>query len=61
MANGGWQAEVKDWIISIGIALVLAFFIRTFIVELYLVSGPSMEPTLQNDNRLVISKFIYRF
>lgn len=59
MANGGWQSEAKDWIISIGIALVLAFFIRTFIVELYLVDGPSMQPTLQDGNRLVVSKFIY--
>ena len=59
MANGGWQSELKDWIISIGIALVLAFFIRTFVVELYLVDGPSMQPTLQDGNRLVVSKFIY--
>ena len=59
MAEKSWQAEVKDWVISIGIALILAFFIRTFIVELYLVDGPSMEPTLENNNRLVVSKFIY--
>lgn len=60
MGNGGWQSEAKDWIISIGIALVLAFFIRTFIVELYLVDGPSMQPTLHHGDRLVVSKFIYR-
>lgn len=59
MTSGNWQSELKDWIISIGIALVLAFFIRTFVVELYLVDGPSMQPTLQDGNRLVVSKFIY--
>ena len=34
--------EVKDWVVSILVAVVLAFFIRYFIVELYLVDGPSM-------------------
>ena len=53
--------EIKDWIISILIAVVLAFFIRYFIVELYMVEGPSMRPTLVNSERLVVNKFIYRF
>ena len=53
--------EVKDWIISILIAVVLAFFIRYIIVELYMVEGPSMRPTLVNGERLVVNKFIYRF
>jgi len=53
--------EVKDWVISILVAVILAFFIRYFIVELYLVDGPSMRPTLQNHERLVVNKFIYRF
>jgi signal peptidase I len=53
--------EVKDWIVSIVIAVVLAFCIRYFIVEPYLVDGPSMRPTLQNAERLVVNKFIYRF
>jgi signal peptidase I len=53
--------EVKDWVVSIVIAVVLAFFIRYFIVELYLVDGPSMRPTLQSQERLVVNKFIYRF
>lgn len=53
--------EIKDWIISILIAVVLAFFIRYFIVELYMVEGPSMRPTLVDGERLVVNKFIYRF
>ena len=51
--------EVKDWIISIVVAVVLAFLIRQFIVELYIVDGPSMRPTLQSQERLVVNKFIY--
>jgi signal peptidase I len=53
--------EIKDWIVSIAIAVVLAMGIRYFIVELYLVDGPSMRPTLQSAERLVVNKFIYRF
>lgn len=53
--------EIKDWVVSILIAVVLAFFIRYFIVELYMVEGPSMRPTLVNSERLVVNKFIYRF
>lgn len=52
-------SEIKDWVISIAIAVVLALFIRHFVVELYLVDGPSMRPTLQNQERLVVNKFIY--
>ncbi|MBR3623916.1 MAG: signal peptidase I [Selenomonadaceae bacterium] len=55
-----WK-EVKDWVVSIAVALVLAFFIRTFIVELYIVEGPSMLPTLESHERLVVNKFLYRF
>ncbi|MCR5176052.1 MAG: signal peptidase I [Anaerovibrio sp.] len=53
-------SEIKDWVISIVIAVALAMFIRTFIVELYLVDGPSMMPTLEHQQRLVVNKFIYK-
>ena len=53
--------EVKDWLVAIVVAVVLAFVIRQFIVELYVVDGPSMRPTLQSRERLVVNKFIYRF
>ncbi|MFC2301338.1 MAG: signal peptidase I [Selenomonas artemidis] len=54
-------SEIKDWAISIVVAVALAMFIRTFIVELYVVDGPSMRPTLESAERLVVNKFIYRF
>lgn len=53
--------ELKDWFVSVAIAVVLAFFIRHYVVELYVVEGPSMRPTLQSGERLVVNKFIYRF
>lgn len=61
MKSSSLGEEIKDWIVSILIAVVLAFFIRHYIVELYMVEGPSMRPTLQNGERLVVNKFTYRF
>jgi len=61
LATINWNEEIKDWVISILIAVALALFIRYFIVELYLVEGPSMRPTLVNSERLVVNKFIYYF
>ena len=61
MATINWSEEIKDWAVSILIAVALALFIRYFIVELYLVEGPSMRPTLVNSERLVVNKFIYYF
>ena len=61
MSKINWSEEIKDWVISIAIAVALALFIRYFIVELYLVEGPSMRPTLVHSERLVVNKFIYYF
>ena len=51
----------KEFIESLLIAGVLAFFIITFVVQSFVVSGSSMEPTLHNGERLFVNKFIYYF
>ena len=57
--SGSWQDTVSDWLISIIVAVVLAFGIRTFLVEPYMVSGPSMMNTLQDQERLLVNKLVY--
>ncbi len=57
---GQLGTEIRDWVISIAVAVALAMFIRTFVVELYLVDGPSMMPTLEHHQRLVVNKFVYK-
>ena len=59
--NSFFSQEVKSWIISIVSAVAVALLIRTFVVELYVVDGPSMQPTLQDGERLVVNKFIYHW
>ncbi len=43
------------------IALITVFFIRSFLVQPFLVSGASMEPTFNNGNYLLIDEVTYRF
>ena len=53
--------EIFDWIKSLLVAILLALLIRYFVVEIFLVEGQSMYPTLEHNQRLVVNKFIYRF
>ena len=55
------DGELWEWVKSILIAVVLAFIIRLFVLEVFLVDGSSMEPTLQNRERLIVNKFQYFF
>ncbi len=43
------------------LALLLALIIRGYLVETYLVYGPSMEPSLFEGERLLVNKLVYRF
>jgi signal peptidase I len=57
--NKKGMSEIKEWVVSILIAILLALFIRHFIVELYVVEGPSMLPTLISSERIVVNKAVY--
>ena len=54
-----FQDSLNDWLVSIIVAVALAFCIRTFIFEPYKVEGTSMYPTLFNQERLIVNKIIY--
>ncbi len=53
--------EVWEWVRSIAIAVLLALVIRFFLFEVFVVEGRSMYPTLQDHERLVVNKLVYRF
>lgn len=55
------KSAVREWVETLVIALAVALLIRAFVVQVYLVEGPSMEPTLHTNERLLVNKFIYRF
>lgn len=50
------KSELFDWGKSILIAFAIAFIVRTFVFTPIVVDGESMEPTLNNDDRMVVSK-----
>ena len=55
------RREVWQWLLTIALTAVLALGIRTFVFELVRVEGPSMEPTLQSGDMLLVTKFDYIF
>ncbi|HEY0759623.1 MAG TPA: signal peptidase I [Acidisarcina sp.] len=49
------------WFRDIFVAVVVSFFIITFLYQPVKVEGTSMQPQLRDQDRLVINKFVYRF
>lgn len=55
------KSAAREWLETIVIALVVALLIRTFVVQVYVVDGESMEPTLHTGERFLVNKFIFHF
>ena len=53
------KSTVREYAEAIIIALVLALFIRTFIVQAFKIPSGSMLPTLQIGDHILVNKFIY--
>ncbi|MEE1049752.1 MAG: signal peptidase I [Clostridia bacterium] len=54
-----WVKELRDWVVAILIAVVVAFVVREFIFTLVKVDGASMEPSLQHNDRLYVNRMFY--
>ena len=53
------KSTVREYAEAIIIALVLALFIRTFVVQAFKIPSGSMLPTLQIGDHILVNKFIY--
>ena len=49
-----------DWVIVIGVALLVAFLVRTFVLAHFVVDGTSMVTTLHDGDRVFVNKLSYR-
>ena len=56
-----FKKELKEWVQSIILAVIIAFFLKTFIVDFNYVNGSSMYPTLVDGDRLIVNEIGYRF
>jgi len=52
-------AELWDWIKTIAISFVIVFLVQAFLFSPAIVSGKSMEPTLQDREWLFSNKIVY--
>ncbi|MDP3488383.1 MAG: signal peptidase I, partial [Bacillota bacterium] len=43
------------------LAVIVALVIRMFLVEVYIVDGNSMQPSLHDRERVLVNKLVYRF
>ncbi len=57
--NPRWQTLLKEYAEALIIALILALFIRTFVVQAFKIPSGSMLQTLQIGDHLLVNKFKY--
>lgn len=51
--------EIFIWIFDVSVVLIIAFALVHFIGEKTSIIGESMAPTLENDDTIIINKFVY--
>lgn len=51
--------EWLEWAKAIVIAILIALFLRTFIFATSIVEGESMDPTLEDGERVIFNKIVY--
>lgn len=61
LESPGFFRELLSWIIYIVVIVAVTFLIVTYVGHRTRVQGQSMEPTLHNDDNLLIDKISYRF
>jgi len=58
--TSSWRSELFEWGKAFALAVILALVIRMFLVEVYVVDGHSMQPTLLDAERVLVNKLTYR-
>ena len=56
-----WVRTLLEWVVVLVVALLVAVFVRTYVVQTYFIPSISMEPTLQVGDHILVLKAAYRF
>ena len=51
---------IREWVTVLVVALVIAITVRSLVLQQFYISGPSMETTMFQDNRVLVNKLSYR-
>ena len=60
-AMASTKSKVREYAEAIILALILALFIRTFVVQAFKIPSPSMVPTLLVGDHILVNKFLFGF
>lgn len=56
-----WLSFLRQLPVLLLVALILAFLLRTFVVQVFYIPSASMVPTLQEQDRMVVEKVTFLF
>ena len=59
--RGSQRHVVREWVVTLGAALLVAWFIRSVVIEPFVVVGASMDPTFATGQFLLVDRISYRF
>jgi signal peptidase I len=59
--RGDRRHVVVEWVVIVVVALVAALLIKTFAVQAFYIPSPSMVPTLEPGDRVLVNKLAYDF
>lgn len=54
------RRELREWIKALAVAVLLAWVLRSVLIQPYRVEGSSMESSLHDSERLFINRLVYR-
>ena len=60
-AAGTVLSGIFSWVKELAIALLIVWFVLTFVAQNNKVVGSSMQPTVYANDMIIVNKFIYRF
>ncbi|HEY2774417.1 MAG TPA: signal peptidase I [Candidatus Binatia bacterium] len=58
-AKGDVRSTLREYLEAFGMAILLALFIRTFLIQAFKIPSESMKPTLLVGDHLLVNKFLY--